>query len=107
MTEAPDACAGPNMINVAGLVILSADCPQMFGLMPKLIGVFTFPASDEARLSKGDWKTFQLARYLGFSCVIHAVAVEHTTPLLSFMYNCVADPIWRRLLKSFVTFARS
>src|SRR5438132_4056349 len=45
--------------------------------------------------------------YLGFSCVIHELPVENRTPLLSFMYICVADPIWRRLLRSFVAFARS
>src|SRR5215475_14446886 len=93
-------------MNVDGLVILSADCPQIFGLIPKLIAVFALPASDEARLSNGDWKTFQLEMYLGLSCVIHAVAVENTTPLLSFMYICVPMAIWRRLLMSFAPCAR-
>jgi len=105
-TVFPDAWAGANTINVEGLVILSADCPQIFGLIPKLTAVFPSPASDEARVSNGDWKTFQLEIYLGLSCVIHAVAVENTTPLLSFMYICVPMAIWRRLLMSFVPFAR-
>src|SRR6266480_7631688 len=38
---------------------------------------------------------------------IHEPVVENRTPLLSFMYICVASAIWRRLLRSFVTFARS
>src|SRR5438309_2162971 len=42
-----------------------------------------------------------------YNCDIHEPFIEKRTPLLSFMYICVAAPIWRRLLRSFVTFARS
>ena len=65
-------------------------------------------------LSNGDMKTFHEEMYLEaaglsalYNCDIHEPVVEKRTPLLSFMYICVAAPIWRRLLKSFVTFARS
>src|SRR5206468_1024283 len=76
---------------------------------PKLTGDtgVPVPASDPARLSNGDCNTAHLEMYFGLTCVIHEVAVENTTPLLSFMYICVAVPIWRRLLRSFVTLARS
>ena len=42
-----------------------------------------------------------------YNCDIHEDVVENRTPLLSFMYICVAAPIWRRLLRSFVALARS
>ena len=45
-----------------------------------------------------------------YNCDIHEPLVENgenKTPLLSFMYNWVANPSWRRLLMSFVAFARS
>src|SRR5262245_57843795 len=54
--------------------------------------------------------TRQLERYFWFcsNCDIHVtVADPGNTPLLSFMYICVAAPIWRRLLVSFVAFALS
>ena len=68
------------------------------------------PGSEVVRLSKGDSKNtprrevFLILFQLRHPC---SVADPGKTPLLSFMYICVADPIWRRLLRSFVTFARS
>jgi hypothetical protein len=42
-----------------------------------------------------------------YNCDIHEEVVENRMPLLSFMYICVASPIWRRLLRSLVAFALS
>ena len=50
----------------------------------------------------------QFERYFCSNCNIHVdVAEPGNTPSLSFMYICVAAPIWRRLLVSFAAFARS
>src|SRR6266568_8479131 len=72
---------------------------------------FPVPASEAPRLSNGDSRPRQAEKYLlfapGFNCDIQDVAGEKSTPSMSFKKVCVAAPICRRLLKSFVAFALS